>query len=114
MKNDSKYTFKDFFRGALGGVSGLILSHPIDTIKSNAQTNKIVPFNLKSLYRGMRPPLFTVGFDKAMVFFAYENCKIFLDGKVENNLNKSIIAGGIAGLITPYYLAPIDRLKIIG
>jgi len=33
----ASFSPKDFARGAIGGACGLLLSHPIDTIKNNIQ-----------------------------------------------------------------------------
>ena len=107
----------DFLRGALGGATGLLLSHPIDTIKSNIQYGKPIKWDLKSLYRGVVPPLFGVGLEKAIVFGTYENTQRLLNAKYDSDhKNKKIIrgiSGATAGLMASFIVTPVERLKIL-
>ena len=63
--------------GAISGMTGIILSHPIDTIKTHIQTgNNFKTFNITipNLYKGILSPLIGVGFEKAIVFGTYNFC----------------------------------------
>ena len=53
---------KDFMYGAISGMCGVSVSHPIDTIKANVQAGKPVRYDLRSLYRGIKPPMIGVGY----------------------------------------------------
>lgn len=111
----SDLSFKHFIHGWMGGMTGLALSHPIDTIKSNVQTGKPINYNTRSLYKGMTAPMLTVGFDKAMIFWCYGNFRKVVDRNYSESSvrTRAIMAGMMTGLVIPFYLTPIDRIKII-
>jgi len=105
----------DYFSGFIGGMTGTILSHPFDTIKSNIQTKKysnIIECSkgiyqqqyFKGFYRGLLPPLCGMGFEKMLVFGIYNSLK-------SNNINTTI-SGGITGGVACILIAPIEYLKI--
>jgi solute carrier family 25 carnitine/acylcarnitine transporter 20/29 len=98
---DSKY----FAFGALSGMTGVLISHPFDTIKTHIQNNKSINYNFKNLYRGITPPLCGVGLEKALVFGSYE-----LANKYFNNV---FISGLTAGLTASLIVTPYERLKIL-
>lgn len=120
----------DFVHGALGGATGLLLSHPIDTIKSNIQDKRAINWNLRALYKGVVPPLFGVGLEKAIVFGTYENSKKELETRMKNEpssahsahsvapsvKNEHVIrgmSGALAGFTASFVVTPIERLKIL-
>lgn len=94
-----------FVNGAIGGMIGLTMSHPIDTVKTHVQTNKPVPRNLLLLYRGFLPPLFGMAVEKAIVFGTYQWAR-------DHNLNNPS-SGALAGLMASMIVTPYERLKII-
>lgn len=98
-------SFYGFMYGAFGGTVGLVMSHPIDTIKTCVQSNKPVPRNIISLYRGVLPPLFGMSLEKAIVFGTYEYCK--------NNGLSTYLSGAISGFTASLVVTPYERLKII-
>ena len=69
---------ENFLIGAASGTVGVTFSHPFDTIKTCIQGGKPISLNPKFLYRGFLPPLFGVGFEKAVVFGTYTSvhCKL--------------------------------------
>ena len=67
-----------FVNGWISGSVGVTLSHPFDTIKTCIQDNKQVNLSIRSLYKGFFPPLFGVGFEKAIVFGVYTNSYTYL------------------------------------
>jgi len=100
--------------GAISGMTGILISHPVDTIKTNIQKNgKLVKSEIKGLYRGLLSPLIGVGFEKAIVFGMYNKTQnIFV------NPDKSIplvnaISGSIAGLSASLIVTPYERIKIL-
>jgi solute carrier family 25 carnitine/acylcarnitine transporter 20/29 len=103
-------TKKYYMCGAISGMVGILISHPVDTIKTHLQTNntntlKTFQKTLPSLYRGVKSPLIGVGFEKAIVFGTYKYCK-----------NKSLstpLAGALAGLTASFIVSPYEQLKII-
>lgn len=64
--------FQNYLNGCISGVNAILISHPIDTIKTNIQEKKPIDFKFSSLYRGLMAPLIGVGLEKAIVFGTYE------------------------------------------
>jgi len=103
-----------FYKGAISGATGLLCSHPIDTIKTNIQNGTKIHWNLRSLYRGVTPPLFGMMMEKSIVFGVYQNTITVLN-KNNNNyelLNRGI-SGAAAGFACSFVVTPVDRLKIL-
>ncbi len=94
-----------YFKGCISGMTGIILSHPVDSIKTAVQTNnKINLKNIKNLYKGITAPLIGVGIEKAIVFGTYNYCK--------NHFNIPI-SGAISGLSASLIVSPYERIKIM-
>ena len=73
---------------------GILISHPVDSIKTHMQTHKnlnMFQFKLSNLYRGILSPLFGVGLEKSLVFGTYNYCR--------NNKLNIPISGAISGFI---------------
>ena len=107
-----------YLKGCLSGMSGIILSHPVDTIKTHYQThyqnqNQIlktenkVKFNysFKNLYKGISSPLLGVGIEKAIVFGTYNYFKS-LDFNIP-------ISGAFSGFAASVIVSPYERIKIL-
>jgi solute carrier family 25 carnitine/acylcarnitine transporter 20/29 len=94
-----------YLKGCISGMTGIILSHPVDSIKTAIQTNNKMIFNLKNLYKGITSPLIGVGIEKAIVFGTYNYCK-------NNNLNIPT-SGAISGLTASLIVSPYERIKIM-
>jgi solute carrier family 25 carnitine/acylcarnitine transporter 20/29 len=106
-----------FIMGAISGSTGILLSHPIDTIKTNVQDGKKISFNPRFLYRGIIPPFLGMGLEKAIVFGTYHNVSeklktIGLDSESHDHMDR-ILAGSIAGFVSSFVVTPIERLKIL-
>lgn len=98
-----------YVKGAMSGMFGILLSHPVDTIKTARQstTNNIIKsYSLRTLYRGILSPLFGVGFEKALVFGTYTHLR------KDFNIPVSI-AGGISGFAATMIVTPYERIKIL-
>lgn len=96
-----------YIKGGISGMIGILLSHPIDTIKTYVQTGKSIPnYNLKTLYKGFKPPLIGVGIEKAIVFGTYNKMMEITKGNIP-------LSGGVAGLIASVIVSPYERLKIL-
>jgi len=101
--NENKSTIRNFGYGYLAGMMGIIVSHPIDTLKTHYQQfNRLV---FKNLYRGIIPPIIGVGLEKAVVFGVYESTIKYT--------NSDIISGGLSGLSASLVVTPFERLKIL-
>ncbi len=98
----------DFLYGLFGGISGTIISHPFDTIKTRIQSNKVSSFQqafkMRKLYSGITPPLVGIMLEKSIVFGFYEKSKSY----GFNNFFSGIIGGFMSTVI----VTPVDRLKI--
>lgn len=97
-----------YFKGAISGMFGILISHPVDTIKTHLQTHKtLTTFQYKSahLYRGIMSPLIGVGLEKSLVFGTYNFCR--------NNKLNIPISGAISGFIASLIVSPYERIKIL-
>lgn len=93
---------ENFNAGVLGGIFGTLLSHPIDTTRILIQTQK--PIHIKSLYKGITPPLIGVGLEKGIVFGTFY--------KLENSRLNDFQKGLISGLLSTFVVSPMEKMKI--
>lgn len=105
--------FQHFVNGAVSGMFGIMLSHPIDTIKTSIQDNKKVKYNVRFLYRGILPALSGVGMEKAIVFGTYVNTKKYLQKKDFNKRYINFLSGLASGTSAAFIVTPVERLKIL-
>ena len=96
---------QNYLNGWISGVNAILISHPIDTIKTNIQEKKPVDLKFRSLYRGLMAPLIGVGLEKAIVFGTYEVAM--------KKTNNHALSGGIAGLSASFIVTPFERVKIL-
>lgn len=97
-----------YVKGALSGMFGILISHPVDTIKTHLQTHKnlnMFQFKPTHLYRGILSPLFGVGLEKSLVFGTYNYCR--------NNKMNIPISGAISGFVASLIVSPYERIKIL-
>lgn len=104
MDNKSQY-LNNFKFGLISGISAIIVSHPIDTIKTNIQESKPINYNLKSLYKGLSAPLLGVGLEKSVVFGVFETTRPITQSDV--------ISGALSGLTASFVVTPFERIKIL-
>lgn len=111
-----------FVSGLCGGLVGVAISHPIDTLRIRYQEShgtRIIPFarqiyvkeSFAAFFRGISSPLFGVGLEKCVVFGMRDyiaNMKQF-----ENPNANSLVAGFGAGLTCSFVVTPVERIKII-
>jgi solute carrier family 25 carnitine/acylcarnitine transporter 20/29 len=102
---NNNLSYKNFLYGWFAGVNAVIVSHPIDTIKTNIQEKKFINFNFRTLYKGLSAPLIGVGFEKAIVFGVFESTRKYT--------NSDIISGALAGTSASFIVAPFERIKIL-
>lgn len=100
----SKY-LNNFKFGLISGISAIIVSHPIDTIKTNIQESKPINYNLKSLYKGLSAPLLGVGLEKSLVFGVFESTRPVTQSDV--------LSGALSGLTASFVVTPFERIKIL-
>jgi hypothetical protein len=110
MTENNKKSFsttyaKYFAYGYISGMAGIIASHPFDTAKTCIQDKKLIPRTLSGLYRGILPPLFGVGLEKAIVFGTFQNTIDYT--------HSNAISGALAGLTASIVVTPVERIKIL-
>jgi solute carrier family 25 carnitine/acylcarnitine transporter 20/29 len=97
-----------YLNGGISGMCGILLSHPIDTIKTHIQTgNKLNTFkpSFSNFYKGISAPLVGVGIEKAIVFGTYN----YMYSKTDN----IPLSGAVSGLIASLVVTPYERIKIL-
>lgn len=102
-----------YIKGAIAGMAGIILSHPVDTVKTHIQTGhplRTFQPSIGSFYRGLLSPLLGVGVEKAIVFGTYN---YMLRQMRESNSGAIPLAGAVAGLTASAVVTPYERFKIL-
>ena len=99
------YYYKNFLYGSIAGISAVLVSHPIDTIKSNIQEKKPIKYNFKFLYRGLSAPLIGVGLEKSIVFGVFETTRKYT--------GSDVISGALSGTSASLIVTPFERIKIL-
>jgi hypothetical protein len=97
-----------YINGGISGMCGVILSHPIDTIKTHIQTGNVLSSfkpSFTNLYKGLAAPLIGVGLEKAIVFGTYN----YMYSKTDN----IPLSGAISGLVASLVVTPYERIKIL-
>lgn len=109
------FSIKDYINGAIGGMVGLTMSHPIDTIKNNIQVGNKINWSFRALYKGFVSPFFGMGIEKAIVFGTYEMVYNYLleKNKWELCYKNIAMAGAISGMAASIVVTPIERIKIL-
>ena len=104
---NNSYIIK-YINGGISGMCGIVLSHPIDTIKTHLQTgNRLSTFNptFTNYYKGIGAPLLGVGIEKAIVFGTYN----YMYSKTDN----IPLSGAISGFMASLVVTPYERIKIL-
>ena len=98
----------NFISGLIGGFTGTLISHPIDTVKTRIQSGKFPTISnaIKEgkLYSGLSAPLVGIMLEKSIVFGFYDKAK-------QHGVN-NFWSGIIGGFASTVIVTPIDRLKI--
>lgn len=118
-----------FLTGTIGGATGIILSHPFDTIKTvyqsgnhkniiesakyiynNSFKENLTKKGIKNFYRGIIPPLIGTGIEKSIVFGVQKNLE---NKKLSNNIHiNNFISGFVAGSVCCAIVTPVEKFKI--
>lgn len=115
-----------FCSGAVAGLSRVAIGHPFDTAKVRVQTGGTMLSEMSlrgvaSLYRGVVPPLLSVGMTTCINFGIYENAKAALatgpwNGRFESPQRRFALefcAGTTAGGLISSATAPLENAKVI-
>ncbi|XP_002736823.1 solute carrier family 25 member 45-like [Saccoglossus kowalevskii] len=128
------FLWADFIAGLVGGGSGIIVGHPLDTIKVRLQAQSVATikyngvldcivktFKRESIfgfYKGMAFPLATISVQNALVFGVYGNTLHQLSKWRYGDPNKAssnsdiLIAGCVGGFVQLSLACPVDLVKI--
>ncbi|XP_065331830.1 mitochondrial basic amino acids transporter-like [Cloeon dipterum] len=115
----------DFFAGCVGGCSGVLVGHPLDTIKVRLQTQDfrnpvyrgtyhcfrtiVEKESVRGLYKGMSSPLAGVACVNAIIFGVQGNIQRRLSNP--DSLHSHFIAGAAAGLSQSWVASPLELAK---
>ena len=114
---------KDFVAGCLGGISGRLVSHPLDTIKCRLQTDTRMKYtgawncfvnilrteSVHGLYKGMLTPLLLQAPTMSLQFGVYGNTLRLLG---RSDCQAVIVAGVVSGAVYSFIEAPVELIKI--
>ncbi|TNN17944.1 Mitochondrial basic amino acids transporter isoform 1 [Schistosoma japonicum] len=118
----SRESLNEFLSGAIGGLAGLTVGHPMDTVKvimQNSPKNlscKEVTFlisqiGIKRFFTGLSVPFYSYGFINAVIFTVYKKSLSILDATGQSPLANAM-AGAIAGVVQLIPAVPIEVIKI--
>ncbi|XP_056657333.1 solute carrier family 25 member 45 isoform X1 [Monodelphis domestica] len=122
---------EEFVAGWISGVLGLMLGHPIDTVKVRLQTQNtyrgIVDCVIKTyrresvlgFFKGMSFPIGSVAVVNSVLFGTYSNSLLLLSSTPHQDRRAQppsyghvFVAGSLAGFVQAYCLAPFDLIKV--
>ncbi|KAK7165463.1 hypothetical protein R3I94_003730 [Phoxinus phoxinus] len=125
--------FEEFIAGWISGAVGLVVGHPLDTIKVRLQTQSVYKGifdcvvktytheGFHGFFKGMSFPVISVALSNAVVFGSYCNALDYLtrshqrsgsDQNKRSPLTAVFIAGCFSGLAQLFVTAPIDLVKV--
>nr|CAH7722292.1 unnamed protein product [Callosobruchus chinensis] len=115
----------DFIAGWFGGMAGVVVGHPLDSVKVLLQsqdcrnpkyTGSIHCFRtllkndgIRGLYRGVYSPLMGVAGVNAIVFGVYGTCLRNMSDP--DSLKSHALAGAAAGLLQSFVCGPVELVK---
>ncbi|XP_037956919.1 solute carrier family 25 member 45-like isoform X1 [Teleopsis dalmanni] len=120
----------DFVAGCFGGACGVLVGHPLDTIKTWQQaSNTSVPSAMRQIYlrnnglngfyRGMFFPFVTTGAINSILFGIYGNHLRQLRHVCHSDYQREqleyqnmFVAGSIAGFAQSFIACPIELIKV--
>lgn len=111
----------DFWAGWCGGVAGVLVSHPLDLLRTRQVTNSLSiretaanlckeSGGLIGLYKGVYSPCVTVGLWKAVALGVYQWC--LPRDKTEPSLRQAVFASFFAGTVSAVTISPFEIVKI--
>lgn len=95
---------KELIAGCISGISQVLLSHPLDTIKTRLQYNNTIKLQPKYLYAGLKYPLINSIIINGLLF---KLNTIFYE-----ETNNYYISGGLTGCIIGIVRNPLEIHKI--
>ncbi|CAF4848692.1 unnamed protein product [Pieris macdunnoughi] len=109
----------DFVAGCIGGCAGIIIGHPLDTLKVHIQSGRgsvsictkelLKGGTLANAYRGVGAPLGGIAAINAIVFGSYGNTIRAMPNP--ESLVAHGFAGGVAGILQSIVCTPVELIK---
>ncbi|EFA06681.1 solute carrier family 25 member 45 [Tribolium castaneum] len=129
---DGTFKFADFIAGWFGGICGVVVGHPLDTIKVRQQnfgTKLFVAISrtfrhegIPGFFKGMLCPVLTIGPSNAILFGVYGNLmNVFNENYVPRQVSHTdfdalrhvFIAGTIGGFFQSLFVCPAELVKTL-
>ncbi|GAB5372380.1 hypothetical protein AAMO2058_001660100 [Amorphochlora amoebiformis] len=120
---DDTLRWVGFLSGAFAGGVRVFVGHPFDSLKVRMQTGERLPqvgvHGFISLYRGILPPLASIGVLTSMNFGLYENTRVSIMQNmkgiptVPQQLWIEFIAGTVAGSTMAALTIPLENIKMV-
>ncbi|CAH8500806.1 unnamed protein product [Heterobilharzia americana] len=118
----TRESLNEFLSGAVGGLAGLTVGHPMDTIKvlmQNSTNNPtfrevtclISQTGLNRFFTGLAIPFYSYGFINAVIFTVYKKSLSIFDSTGQSPL-ASAMAGAISGTVQLIPAVPVEVIKI--
>ena len=118
-KEKSVSISNDLIAGGIGGIAGIIVGHPFDSIKVRYQMAattalEVQQLAISSLFRGIGAPITTAALVNASIFMTYGESSRVFDRYVNDNngLLKQIFCGSFTGIVSSIILCPTELVKI--
>ncbi|KAM3919376.1 solute carrier family 25 member 45 [Leptodactylus fuscus] len=120
----------EFVAGWISGALGIVVGHPIDTVKVRLQTQSryrgildcIVKTYKKEtifgFFKGMSFPVGCVAASNSLMFGSYSNALLYISGTESKDWKNPpqnhhvFLAGCFAGLVQVFFTAPVDLIKV--
>lgn len=99
-----KTTLINIISGTANGIVQIIISHPLDTIKINYQTNNKQNLNPFYLYKGFKYPFLT--------FLPIVTLQFTLESKLSTVFKNGYISGAITGFLVSPLVSLTDTMRI--
>jgi len=126
--------WKHFVAGNVGGIFGLFLVYPMDTVKIRLQTraagsatayrgilhcfsSMVRSEGIFSLYRGLLSPVLGYGAIKSVAFGSYQMARKQISGKSVDDTSvrtsELVAAGAVAGFTQTFIRTPVEQIKTV-
>jgi len=115
----------EFAAGCMGGLAGIIVGHPADTVKVRIQAQTpcnirykgtfdcfaeiIKKESVRGLYKGLLAPMYGTIAVNALIFGVHGNVKHFIN--IDHPMKHELFAGATAGFIESFVVAPMELVK---
>eukprot|EP01129_Flabellula_baltica_P002843 TRINITY_DN1273_c0_g1_i4.p1 TRINITY_DN1273_c0_g1~~TRINITY_DN1273_c0_g1_i4.p1 ORF type:complete len:607 (-),score=120.72 TRINITY_DN1273_c0_g1_i4:554-2329(-) len=116
---------RELFYGTCSGVTSILASHPLDTIRVRMQLYEgglissakelIAKEGITSLYRGVLPPVYAAGVKTGSAFLSRELFESLLNHKKNGEkvaLSTISLTGILTGVVVSPIITPVELLKI--